>query len=77
MIIKSMSDFGSYYVICMMTDDSKPIMDPYMKVDKKSGEMSGFNPKMVSDFFDKYDKNLVPKPYVRVLNNKLKKAKAI
>lgn len=77
MMIKSMSDFGDYYVACMAMNDGSPIMDPYMKIDKKTGIMSGFNNNMVKNFFDKYEKGILPADKVRVLNSMLKRKKCI
>lgn len=77
MMIKSMSDFGDYYIACMAMNDGSPIMDPYMKIDKKSGTMSGFNNNMVDNFFVKYKKGMIPQDKVRVLNSMLKRKNCI
>lgn len=77
MIIQNMSDFGEYYVVCMMANDGSPIMDPYMKIDKKTGIMTGFNNNMVDNFFSRYKKGRLPDDQVRVLNSRLKRKNLI
>lgn len=56
--INSIYDLGTYYVVSLIpngmkqTDDSF-ICDPYHKIDKKSGKISGFTPMMDIKAFKK------------------------